>query len=418
MKPWFEKEIAEADIIKFPEPKEKVIKMPSVAEYPDFISGVQDLQARRKQGQISQDSYDKLYTELIHRFMRKEDVENPWFMESPEGIMSLTKQIQNLPPDTDPAILDKINDYIQLAQDKQEDPEANIYTRISRKVKDIEDQDMQKYYKIVSKFMIGNGLSGKQIDAIINAINNNECVNLDELKRSQNSLQNILFMYKDSVETQKYYNDLLMYQPASRIGPGEILFATHSKELIKGQKGDLTVMAPGQEVEVKGGMFAGRFKDDDILPAAGYTDKSQQFERKYKGIVRAVPSGIGYAALIQGIQSDKQQANNIYKDFQLILKDLFPNNPYQKQIVQAVKRGDAKKAQNLHGMANLAAYFGAKAGGMGILFINVKGGTATTSYAENLEQLLQAFDLKVDTAYPITQVPLNPFPKIGVTAKK
>ena len=418
MKPWFEKELAEADIIKFPEPEEKVIKMPSVAEYPDFITGVQDLQARHKQGQISQDSYDKLYTELIHRFMRKENVENPWFMESPEGIMSLTKQIQNLPPDTDPAILDKINDYIQLAQDKQEDPEANIYTRISRKVKDIEDQDMQKYYKIVSKFMIGNGLSGKQIDAIINAINNNECVNLDELKRSQNSLENILFMYKDSVETQKYYNDLLMYQPASRIGPGEILFATHSKELFKGQKGDLTVMATGQEVEVKGGMFAGRFKDDDILPAAGYTDKSQQFERKYKGIVRAVPSGIGYAALIQGMQSDKQQANNIYKDFQLILKDLFPNNPYQKQIVQAVKRGDAKKAQNLHGMANLAAYFGAKAGGMGILFINVKGGTATTSYAENLEQLLQAFDLKVDTAYPITQVPLNPFPKIGVTAKK
>ena len=418
MKPWFEKELAEADIIKFPEPEEKVIKMPSVAEYPDFITGVQDLQARHKQGQISQDSYDKLYTELIHRFMRKENVENPWFMESPEGIMSLTKQIQNLPPDTDPAILDKINDYIQLAQDKQEDPEANIYTRISRKVKDIEDQDMQKYYKIVSKFMIGNGLSGKQIDAIINAINNNECVNLDELKRAQNSLENILFMYKNSLETQKYYNDLLMYQPASRIGPGEILFATHSKELIKGQKGDLTVMATGQEVEVKGGMFAGRFKDDDILPAAGYTDKSQQFERKYKGIVRAVPSGIGYAALIQGIQSDKQQANNIYKDFQLILKDLFPNNPYQKQIVQAVKSGDAKKAQNLHGMANLAAYFGAKAGGMGILFINVKGGTATTSYAENLEQLLQAFDLKVDTAYPITQVPLNPFPKIGVTAKK
>lgn len=350
--------------------------------------------------------------------MRKEDVENPWFMESPQGIMSLTKQIQNLPPDTDPAILDKINDYIQLAQDKQEDPEANIYTRISRKVKDIEDQDMQKYYKIVSKFMIGNGLSGKQIDAIVNAINNNSCVSLDELRRSQNSLENILFMYKDSVETQKYYNDLLMYQPASRIGPGEILFATHSKELVKGQKGDLTVMATSQEIEVKGGMFAGRFKDDDILPAAGYTNKAQQFEKKYRGIVRAVPSGIGYAALIQGMQANKKQANSIYKDFQLILKDLFPNNQYQKQIVQAVKSGDVKKAQNLHGMANLSAYFGAKAGGMGILFINVKGGTATTSYAENLEQLLQAFDLKVDTAYPITQVPLNPFPKIGVTAKK
>ena len=109
---------------------------------------------------------------------------------------------------------------------------------------------------------------------------------------------------------------------------------------------------------------------------------------------------------------------SIYKDFQIILKDLFPNNPYQKQIVQAVKNGDVKKANNLHGLANLSAYFSAKAGGMGILFINVKGGTATTSYAENLNQLLDAFDLKVDTAYPITQVPLNPFPKIGVVAKQ
>ena len=126
MKPWFEKELAEADILKFPMPKAKVVRMPNVQEYPDFITGVKDLQAKQKDGTISQESYDKLYTDLIHRFMRKENAETPWFMESPEGIMSLTKQIQNLPPDTDPAILDKINDYIQLAQDKQEDPEANI----------------------------------------------------------------------------------------------------------------------------------------------------------------------------------------------------------------------------------------------------------------------------------------------------
>ena len=80
MKPWFEKEIQEADIIKFPEPERKVIKMPSVSEYPDFISGVQDLQARLKQGQIGQDSYDKLYQDLIQRFMKKESFENPWFL--------------------------------------------------------------------------------------------------------------------------------------------------------------------------------------------------------------------------------------------------------------------------------------------------------------------------------------------------
>ena len=135
MKPWFEKEILEGDVIKFPEPKEKVIQMPNIASYPDFLTGVKDLQNRLSDGQISQESYDRLCAELIQRFMKKEDVETPWFMESPEGIMSLTKQLQNLPPDTDPAILDKINDYIQLAQDKKADPEANIYKKISRKVK-------------------------------------------------------------------------------------------------------------------------------------------------------------------------------------------------------------------------------------------------------------------------------------------
>ena len=415
MKPWF---IKEADVIKFPDPEKKIVSMPRVSQYPDFLTGISDIQSRYQNGQISKESYKKLYTDLIARFAKKEEVEQPWFItEQPQGIMSLTKQLKNLPADTDPAILDKINDYIQLAKEKGSDPEANIYTKISRKVKGIDDKDMQKYYKIVSKFMIGNGLSGKQIDAIVDAINKNQCVKLEELKKPQNSLENILFMYKDSIETTKYYNDLLMYQPASRIGPGEILFATHSKELIKGDKGDLTVMATQQEIEVKGGIYAGRFKDDDILPAPGYSEKSQKFEQKYKGLVRAVPSGIGYSALIQGMNENPQRANEIYKDFQLILRDLFPNNPYNKQIVQAVKAGDAKKAQNLHGLANLSAYFTAKAGGMGILFINVRGGTATTSYAENLQQLLQAFDVKVDTAYPITQIPLNPFPKIGVQAK-
>ena len=76
MKPWFERE---AKIIKFPEPEKKVVQMPNVASYPDFITGVSDLKARMGKGEISQDSHDRLYTDLIHRFMRKEDVESPWF---------------------------------------------------------------------------------------------------------------------------------------------------------------------------------------------------------------------------------------------------------------------------------------------------------------------------------------------------
>ena len=48
MKPWFEKELTEVDILKFPKPKAKVIRMPNVQSYPDFITGVSDLQAKQK----------------------------------------------------------------------------------------------------------------------------------------------------------------------------------------------------------------------------------------------------------------------------------------------------------------------------------------------------------------------------------
>jgi len=77
MKPWFERE---AKIIKFPEPEKKVLQMPSVASYPDFMTGVADLKARMGKGDISQASHDKLYTDLIHRFMKKESFETPWFL--------------------------------------------------------------------------------------------------------------------------------------------------------------------------------------------------------------------------------------------------------------------------------------------------------------------------------------------------
>ena len=83
MKPWF---VKEADIIKFPEPEKKVIELPNVQSYPDFMTGVSDLKARRHKGDISQASHDKLYTDLIHRFMKKESFETPWFLrEQDEG---------------------------------------------------------------------------------------------------------------------------------------------------------------------------------------------------------------------------------------------------------------------------------------------------------------------------------------------
>ena len=124
MKPWFEKEKQEADIIKFPEPERKVIKMPSVSEYPDFITGVLDLQARRDQGQIGQDSYDKLYQDLIHRFMKKESFETPWFLRETElnenAVMNTLKKVAALIPIDAKEIYNNVKQKVQnLKQSKE-----------------------------------------------------------------------------------------------------------------------------------------------------------------------------------------------------------------------------------------------------------------------------------------------------------
>jgi len=116
MNPWFTKE---AEIIKFPEPKTKVVQMPNVASYPDFLTGVKDLHNRKAKGEISQASHDKLYQDLIHRFMSKEDMDQPWFQKELEEnamtakdyaplISTLSSQGLNVNPRPKPSRLKKI----------------------------------------------------------------------------------------------------------------------------------------------------------------------------------------------------------------------------------------------------------------------------------------------------------------------
>ena len=107
MRPWF---IREDNVVPFPNKDTTVLKLPNVGQYPDFLTGVSDLQARVKQGTLSDSMYKKLYTELLHRFMRRESAETPWFMaEAPNtgGIMSIIQQ-RLKDPNLDPEILQKV----------------------------------------------------------------------------------------------------------------------------------------------------------------------------------------------------------------------------------------------------------------------------------------------------------------------
>tara|TARA_Y100001937_G_scaffold71313_1_gene97078 strand:- start:3830 stop:5257 length:1428 start_codon:yes stop_codon:yes gene_type:complete len=127
MKPWFEKE---AEVIPFPKkPEDNVIQMPNVQSYPDFLTGVQDLQSKLDKGKINKNVHAKLYSDLIARFAKKESADTPWFVKevlnpqkanqavdqliaNPKN-MAIIQKIQNLSPQDRIVINKMINNRIQ-----------------------------------------------------------------------------------------------------------------------------------------------------------------------------------------------------------------------------------------------------------------------------------------------------------------
>ena len=159
MKPWFAKE---ADIIKFPEPVKNVVELPNVQSYPDFLTGVKDLHNRKEQGEISQDSHDKLYQDLIHRFMKEEDFSQPWFKkELDENVMTakdyaplintLSGQGLNVNPRPKPSRLRKI---VHVRVTNPVDKITDVLTQLGAKFKVIPGPNelSGKFSQIVAQF--------------------------------------------------------------------------------------------------------------------------------------------------------------------------------------------------------------------------------------------------------------------------
>ncbi len=431
MKPWFEKEVTEGDIIKFPEPEKKVIQMPNIASYPDFLTGVKDLQNRLSDGQISQESYDRLYAELIQRFMKKESFESPWFLrEAPAdaGIMgtqaatdfkSLGQQVADLPADTDPRLIDKIAQVISLARQPKE-KEVDYYKNVSYPLKQIDDPDMQKAYSFVAKQMLGNNLSGDEMfKKIIPAIQQNKCINLKELQSLQSDLGKIVPLYNSSKQTAYFFTDLLMHQPGQRTGPGEILFSVFSKSITKGGKGDLT-LSNGKSIEVKGadeatGSGAGRMRDSDVTSKRSpkYSALAQKFLKKFPTNNKTGWS-LGKRAGVIGLINQQTNPKNkkILIDYAGQLVDaIFPQGGYAGELKQAIANGDEAKANYYFGLSNMQQYHLAKGGegtGQAYLFVDTSKSPASTVYLDSFGDALAGLEkgvlkMKVMTPYLVAK---------------
>lgn len=344
--------------------------------------------------------------------------------EDQAQIGQIAQSVQKIPPETNPRLLQKLQDLIDLAING---PEAatkpatpSTYGAVATPLSTIEDQDVKAHYKVMAKFMIGNGLTAQEIKDILLQLQKDTLIDKAQLTATSSDLSKIIPYYNTSPETAHYFNDMLMYQPGQRVGPGEILFSTHSKNLTKGKKGDLTVISDNREIEVKGGKTAGRFSDDDVKTnIAPYSVAVSNFMKKYgTTIASAGKSGYSMEHIVAGMKANPELADDIASDAVATIGALWgSDNQYLPAIEKALRSKDPKTALYYHGMANLDLYFAAKAAGMGILFIHASNTPAQTNYADSLEDLLNVSTVTVSSAYPISPRPSEAFPKISAVAK-
>ena len=259
MKPWF---VKEADIIKFPTPKAKVVELPNVQSYPDFLTGVKDLHNRKDKGEISQDSHDKLYQDLIHRFMKKESFENPWFL-------------RELAPDQMKANVQSTIANLNIKDDESLKILKQLYTVLNRtglqgRVKTVfgKDDDVAKYQAIMDvvsdQFLKSAEKDPVEAKQFLDQYEKNpNAVNVKGLLSNAGKVVPIEALFTTPF-AKRFGKRLSLIQGSGfkqgNVGPGEIALAVLSNQikLSAGEETGGDIEIGGKGYEVKGGGTSGK----------------------------------------------------------------------------------------------------------------------------------------------------------------
>ena len=389
MKPWFAKE---ADIIKFPEPEKKVIELPNVQSYPDFLTGVKDLHNRKDKGEISQTSHDKLYQDLIHRFMKKESFEKPWFMrEAPNdatGIMSLIQKRLN-DPNIDSETLEKVLFALEG---------GGLTKRLQNVLEN--DPDAKRILEKVTETILSAKGSTKEIDAFINQYPKG-MVNIDALTSTGAKSWSDIFVGYDGNNFMSRVVDRLYSLKNQGIGPGEVCLSVLSPQIYhSGSRpgaGDIFIEGKGHyeikaSVAKPGRLFDGRKAKVDMNMIQNVRDQ---------------------------LKIEKPRVN---------IKDLMAANPSQQQVtslanaifrhvdnvagfVNAVMKKDETQAKIEHTKLAFTNYQNMTRKGedtfVGIIFMS--GGKKWSNVVSNVDELVQ--NLAVGTIYVASPDQADLFPQ-------
>ena len=389
MKPWFAKE---ADIIKFPEPEKKVIELPNVQSYPDFLTGVKDLHNRKDKGEISQDSHDRLYQDLIHRFMKKESFETPWFLrEAPNdatGIMSLIQKRLN-DPNIDSETLEKVLFALEG---------GGLTKRLQNVLEN--DPDAKRILEKVTETILSAKGSTKEIDAFINQYPKG-MVNIDALTSAGAKSWGDIFVGYDGNNFMSRVVDRLYSLKNQGIGPGEVCLSVLSPQIYhSGSRpgaGDIYIDGKGHyeikaSVAKPGRLFDGRKAKVDMNTIQNIRDqlKIEKPRVNIKDLIAAKPNQQQVTSL----------ANAIFRHVDNVAG-----------FVNAVMKNDEPQAKIEHTKLAFTNYQNMTRKGedtfVGIIFMS--GGKKWSNVVSNIDELLQ--NLAVGTIYVASPDQADLFPQ-------
>lgn len=387
MKPWFEKE---SNVIKFPTPKAKVVQMPNVQSYPDFLTGVKDLHTRVARGEISQQSHDKLYQDLIHRFMKKESFETPWFLRELDnrGIMSLIQKRLN-DPNIDSETLEKVLFALEG---------GGLTKRLQNVLEN--DPDAKRILEKVTETILSAKGSTKEIDAFINQYPKG-MVNIDALTSAGAKSWNDIFVGYDGNNFMSRVVDRLYSLKNQGIGPGEVCLSVLSPQIYhSGSKpgaGDIFIEGKGHfeikaSVAKPGRLFDGRKAKVDMNTIQNVRDqlKIEKPRVNLKDLIAANPNQQQVASL----------ANAIFRHVDNVAG-----------FVNAIMKKDEGAAKIEHTKLAFTNYQNMTRQGedtfVGIIFMS--GGKKWSNVVTNIDELVQ--NIAVGTIYVASPDQADLFPQ-------
>ncbi len=406
MKPWF---IQEDNVIPFRKKDTSVVRLPNVNAYPDFLTGVQDLQNHLKQGDISSDIHKKLYQDLIHRFMKVESFETPWFLREytdlDQAKQNIIDKIANLQPanEDDAKLLDRI--YRLLSSDNTQPKIAQAFA------KSIADDNLKNPEKVIqqlSKVIFSIESDYKKIDSFLTKLETTgTCIDTQKLTTVGSQSLSSIFM-NDDVAVKAFLALKSYGEGAKQKGKGEWALALLSNKIqVKPGEGDIIIDGKAVEVKAEAGSGGGRLGQGGPMYAqalkfwSALPSIKNHFEQGQKSL--GMSNALNFLNIDLPLNNPKTK-----KQREDMLKNYF--SPYfnnVEQIVDAYMQTDPKKAEQIYAKANYEQYKGLDKF-VGILMINFQ--LQKTSYFETGEDLIKMRDAKLIKGFGISLIASSSFP--------